>query len=94
MECYDIKLRNLKLHKSCDDAHLTMLIFKQICKKYDITLKNILQQYKSCIVTSKKYVKKNSARTLNKTNKETSNTQIKNADLQTQNNYQNKEVII
>ena len=93
MEYYNIQTRNLKLHKSCDDAHLTMLIFKQICKKHKLTLKDILQNYKSCIVTSKKYVKKNSARTLNKTHNNNLNTKLNTTNTQTNNNYINKQNI-
>ena len=70
-----------------------MLIFKQICKKHKLTLKDILQNYKSCIVTSKKYVKKNSARTLNKTHNNNLNTKLNTTNTQTNNNYINKQNI-
>lgn len=56
---YNIKLINLHLHKSCDDAQLTMLILKKILNTFNLTMKDIMERYPSTIVSSKKYVRKN-----------------------------------
>ena len=48
----------LKLHKSCDDAQLSMYILKNICNEENLTINEIVNKYSNCIVQSKIYVKK------------------------------------
>lgn len=40
----EIDLNKLSLHKSCDDAYLTMLIIEKICKKCDLNIDELLKQ--------------------------------------------------
>lgn len=57
-EMHNIFTNKLKLHKSCDDAELTMLILRKICKEQNKTINDIINAYPSCLVQSKLYVRK------------------------------------
>ena len=48
----------LKLHKSCDDAQLSMYILQNICQEENLSINEIVNKYSNCIVQSKIYVKK------------------------------------
>lgn len=53
-----IDISKLKLHKSCDDAQLSMCILKNICKEQHFTTNDILEAFKNCLVHSKPYIPK------------------------------------
>ena len=58
-EMHNITNRRLRLHKSCDDAELTMYILRKICKELNLTFAEIMNKHPDCIVQSKIYVRKN-----------------------------------
>ena len=43
-----IDVSKLKEHKSCDDAEMTMLIIKELCKLENLKIKQLLTKYKDC----------------------------------------------
>lgn len=59
LEHYNISINTLHLHKSCDDAQLTMLVLKKMCKFFNFTLNDIIKKFPNCIIQSNIYKKKN-----------------------------------
>ena len=53
-----IDFSKLRLHKSCDDAQLSMCILKNICQEYGYSIKDIVKGFDNCIVESKPFVRK------------------------------------
>lgn len=49
MEDLKIDISNLKEHKSCDDAEMTMLCIKEICKKENCTIDELLKKNQDSI---------------------------------------------
>lgn len=60
----EIDVTNLNEHKSCDDAEISMLITKEICKRLDLTIEELLDLCSDSIKQSnnksKKQINKNS----------------------------------
>lgn len=50
MEDLGVNVAGLSEHKSCDDAEMTMLTVKEICRKYGVTLPELLQNAGDCVV--------------------------------------------
>ena len=48
----NIQFDDIKLHKSCDDAKLSMLIVKALCKKLNCSLDELINSTPCCIVKS------------------------------------------
>lgn len=53
----DIPHGGLTMHRSCDDAQLSMYILRNICYKTNTTIEKIFEQNPDCKVTSKFYVR-------------------------------------
>lgn len=53
MEELEIDVKNLCAHKSCDDAEMTMITLKQICKNRNIGITELLNESKRFIVDRK-----------------------------------------
>lgn len=50
----DIDISNLQEHKSCDDAHISMLVTKEICTQLNVSLNELLELCDSCKRDGKK----------------------------------------
>ena len=50
LEDLGVNVAGLSEHKSCDDAEMTMLTVKEICRKYGVTLPELLQNAGDCVV--------------------------------------------
>ena len=53
-----INTQKFHLHKSCDDAHLTMLVAKKLCKMQKCTLDDLAEQFQFAKFLSKNLGKK------------------------------------
>ena len=52
----DIPYGSFALHKSCDDAHLSMFILRTLCYNEKLDIGQILDKYSMCKVDSKLYI--------------------------------------
>lgn len=50
--------KQIQFHKSSEDAHATFLVAKELCKMYNINLKQLTEKFYSCQVDSKNFVAK------------------------------------
>ena len=45
IDYFNIEKSNLVAHKSCDDAMMTMLVLKELCKKNNLTIDELVEKY-------------------------------------------------
>lgn len=56
--CETLKIDRARLHKSDEDALLTMLVAKELCKKVNLSLPELVSKFKKCESSVKEYEKK------------------------------------
>lgn len=55
-ETFNISLKNLKMHKSVDDAKLSMLVLKSLCEQKNISIEDLIQKNKEFKISVEKYI--------------------------------------
>lgn len=59
---FNIKKDSFRLHKSVDDAKLTMLVLKEFCKKENLSLENLISKNKDSKISVEKYLEEKQKR--------------------------------
>lgn len=56
VDYFNIEKSNLVAHKSCDDAKMTMLVLKELCKKNNVTIDELLEKNRDSHLSVEKYL--------------------------------------